>query len=108
MTRFTGVVSALLILAGTEIFVLAPYIIDIAVMIDVGGLVFVTAAIRASVSLTGMQLRELATTFARPFLAVSRTVERAVDFGFELSASAVFRELANRTCDDVRHNAGRH
>jgi hypothetical protein len=71
----------LLLLAGTEVFVLAPYIFDIAVMIDVGGLVFVLAAVQASVSASAMQLRGVLTVITKPLFAASTLVEKIVDFG---------------------------
>ena len=83
-TRVKLIVMMLLLFAGTEMIVLAPYILDIAVMIDVGGLIFVLAAIRASVSLSAMQLRESMAMMAKPLFAVSRTVEKVVDFGLDL------------------------
>jgi len=79
------IASVLLVFAGTEVFVLAPYIFDIALMIDVGGLVFVLAAMRASVSVSIMQLRELSTVITKPLLAVLRAGEMVADFGSALS-----------------------
>lgn len=83
-TRVKLIVMVLLLCAGTEVFVLAPYILDIAVMIDVGGLIFVLAAVQASVSLTAMQLRDSMAMIAKPLFAVTRRIEKVVDFGMDL------------------------
>ena len=83
-TRVKLIVTVLLLLAGTEMFVLAPYIFDLALMIDVGGLVFVLAAVRASVSVSAIQLRELVAMLTKPLFTASTMVEKVVDLGSEL------------------------
>jgi len=85
-TRVRLIASVLLIFAGTELFVLAPAIFDIALMIDVGGLVFVLAALRSSVSVSMLQLRMAMTVVTKPLFAITRSVERVNDFGSVLSA----------------------
>ena len=93
-TRVKLIVTALLLLAGTEVFVLAPYIFDLAVMIDVGGLVFVLAAVQASLSVSAMQLREFMTVITKPLFAASTIVEKVVDFGTELPPKWFHRWLS--------------
>ncbi len=80
-TRVHLIASALLVFAGTEIFVLAPYLFDIALIIDVGGLTLVLAALRSSMSASMMQLRALVTAIMKSFGAVMRAGERITDFG---------------------------
>jgi hypothetical protein len=90
-TRVKLIASVLLVFAGTEVFVLAPYIIDIALMIDVGGLVLVLAALRSSVSVSMMDLRSLMTVITKPFFAVLRACEMVEEFGSVLLAPRWFR-----------------
>jgi hypothetical protein len=80
-TRVQVIASLLLVFAGTEIIVLAPYIFDIALMLDVGGLVFVLAALRSSVSGSMMQLRALMTALTKPVFVISRAGDMVSDFG---------------------------
>ncbi len=84
-TRVQLIAAVLLVFTGTEIFVLAPYVFDIALMIDVGGMVVVVAALRSSVRVSMMQLRALATVIVRPLLAVWKAGERVGDFDGALS-----------------------
>lgn len=83
--RVQLIASVLLVFAGTEVFVLAPYILDIAVMIDVGGLVVVIAAFRSSVSVSMMQLRALLSAVFKPILVVFRFGETISDFGSHIA-----------------------
>lgn len=82
-TRVQLIAAALLVLAGTEAFVLAPYILDIALLIDVGGLVVIVAALRSSISVSLMQLRAFAATFAKTLFSIYRTGKLMRDFGSE-------------------------
>jgi len=105
-TRVWLIASVLLVFAGTEVLVLAPYILDIAIMIDVGGLVLVLAALRSSVSDTMMQLRAGLRVVATPFIVVQRAGEIVADFGLALSERWYFRNLimdqiATRCCQAV-------
>ena len=84
-TRVQLIAAVLLVFTGTEIFVLAPYVFDIALMIDVGGMVIVVAALRSSVSVSMMQLRALVTAVVRPLLAVLKVGEMVGDYGSALS-----------------------
>jgi hypothetical protein len=81
-TRVKLMASVLLVFAGTEVLVLAPYIFDIALMIDVCGFVVVAAALRASVSVSMMQVRDLVMTVSRPLFLISRAADALADFGF--------------------------
>jgi hypothetical protein len=86
-TRVQLIASVLLVFAGTEVFVLAPYIFDIALMIDVGGLVVVIAAFRSSVSVSMMQLRALLWAATKPIFAAFRICEAVSDFGSNIAPS---------------------
>lgn len=86
-TRVQLIASVLLVFAGTEVLVLAPYIFDIAVMIDVGGLVVVVAALRSSVSVSIMQLRAFGAVITKSLLSVLRAGELVADFGSTFSPS---------------------
>jgi hypothetical protein len=86
-TRVQLIASVLLVFTGTEVLVLAPYIFDIAVMIDLGGLVVVVTALRSSVSVSIMQLRALATVIMKPLRAVLRAGESVAVFGSAFSPS---------------------
>jgi hypothetical protein len=81
-TRVKLIAAVLLVFAGTEVLTLAPYIFDIALMIDVCGFVFVIAACRASVSVSMMELRELVITTARPLFWISEVGDKIAEFGF--------------------------
>jgi hypothetical protein len=84
-TRVQIIASVLLVFAGTEVFVLAPYIFDIAVLIDVGGLVVVIAAFRSSVTVSMMQVHALLSVALKPIVAVSKIGEVLSDFGSNIS-----------------------
>jgi hypothetical protein len=83
-TRIQLIASVLLVFAGTEVLVLAPYVLDIAAMIDVFGLAMIAAAIKSSFSVSLLQLRELAHTTARPLVAASRVADALADSGMLL------------------------
>ena len=84
-TRVHLIASVLLVFAGTEIFILAPYFYEIAVMIDVFGSAFVLAAAAASVRMTLLRIRELFwLVVVRPVSWVLRLGEAACDAGINL------------------------
>lgn len=84
-TRVQLIASVLLVFAGTEVLVLAPYIFDIAVMIDIGGLVVVVAALRSSVSVSILQLRAFGTVITKLLGSVLRAGQLVGDFGATFS-----------------------
>lgn len=83
--RVQIIASVLLVFAGTEVFVLAPYLFEIAVLIDIGGLVVVMAALRSSVSVSMMQVHALLSVILKPIVVVSRIGEEVADFGNNIS-----------------------
>ena len=83
--RVQIIASLLLIFAGTETLFLAPYIFDIALMIDVGGLVVVFSMLRSSLVDSLFQIRVLISVIAKPLLTVMKAIEVVTDFGFVFS-----------------------
>ncbi len=93
-TRVKWIASILLVFAGTEALVLAPFIFDLAALIDAFGILFVLAAGRASVgqSLIGLalQLRRVL-GFVR---ALFCRIDAVADFGANLPVTWHRRCLA--------------
>ena len=101
-TRVQLIATVLLVLAGTEVLVLAPYVVDIAVMIDVGGLALVLAALRSSLGVSLVQLHTVLSVVLRPWYLLQRVGESAAGCGLELSEQWYYRfpklDLIARRC----------
>src|SRR5687768_550920 len=81
-TRVQVIASVLLVFAGTEILVLAPYVFEIAAMIDLFGLAFVFAAVSSSIRLCLDRIKWLFIQFLiRPATAVFRVIVAISDCG---------------------------
>lgn len=82
--RVKIIAAVLIIFAGSEAIILAPIMFDIALMIDIGGMAFVFAAIRSSVRVSMMQLRSLARSILKPIRVIFRVGETMADWGSNL------------------------
>ncbi len=76
----------MLIFAGTEVLVLAPFIFDVAALVDTFGLLFVLAAGGASVRQSLGRLWWPVREGAKGILVAFRGVDAIADFGSKLSA----------------------
>ncbi|HEY8995010.1 MAG TPA: hypothetical protein VIM71_10135 [Lacunisphaera sp.] len=83
-TRVKWIASMLLLFTGTEILVLAPAIIELAVLIDAFGLLFVVTAVRASLAASLMHLWTCRRMALQPFQTVFRAADVVADFGHKL------------------------
>ena len=83
--RVQIIASILLIFAGTETLFLAPYIFDLALMIDVGGLVVVFSMLRSSLVDSLFQIRAFISVITKPLLMVMKAVGVVPDRGPGLS-----------------------
>jgi hypothetical protein len=83
--RVQIIASVLLIFAGTETLFLAPYVFDLALMIDVGGLVVVFSMLQSSLVDSLLQIRVFIFAITRPLLTVMKAIEVVTDFGFVFS-----------------------
>ena len=95
--RIRWIATIMLLLAGAEVLVVAPAILELAVLIDAFGVLFVVAAARTYLGTTLLHLWRYAQPIFTPFPVVFRTAEAVVDFGAKLPTSWYERYLGART-----------
>ena len=80
-TRVRLIASVLLVFAGSEVLVLAPFVVDLALTIDLFGMAMIVALIRSSLSVSVVQLVDAFSAVLRPLAATFRALDAVADFG---------------------------
>lgn len=104
--RVKLIAAVLLLFAGTEVLVMAPFVLDLALLIDTVGVLFVLATAWASFAASMAQIGTRARSMARPALGFFRALHTATGLATEtppfwLPRYWTFDAAATRVCKVV-------